>query len=146
MPQRFTLAEAESLIPLLERLLGEAVTMKAEYEEAEQILQSLSARVAMMGGTRVNRNQAIDARGRREVAGARLRRAMEQIRETGCLVKDLDIGLVDFPALRRGVEVCLCWKLGERSIGHWHGMDEGFRGRKPIGRDFRGPRRGAPEQ
>jgi hypothetical protein len=146
MPQHFTLAEAESLIPLLERLLGEAVTMKAEYEEAEGILQTLNARVAMMGGTMVNRNRAIDARGRREVAGARLRRAMEQIQETGCQVKDLDIGLVDFPAMRRGVEVCLCWKLGEKSIGHWHGMDEGFRGRKPIGRDFRGSRRAAPEQ
>jgi hypothetical protein len=146
MPQRFTLAEAESLIPLLERLLGEAVTMKAEYEEAEGVIQSLSARVAMMGGTRVNRNRAIDARGRREVAAARLRRALEQIQETGCLVKDLDIGLVDFPAVRRGVEVCLCWKLGEKSIGHWHGADEGFRERKPIGRDFRDPLRGGPER
>jgi hypothetical protein len=146
MPQRFTLAEARSLIPLLERLLGEAVTMKAEYDQAEGIIQALNARVAMMGGTMVNRDQAIDARGRREVAAARLRRAMEQVRETGCVVKDLDIGLVDFPALRRGVEVCLCWKLGERSIEYWHGVDEGFRGRKPIGRDFRDPHRGNPEQ
>ena len=87
--------------------------MKAEYDQAEGIIQSLNARVAMMGGTMVNRDQAIDARGRREVAAARLRRAMEQVRETGCVVKDLDIGLVDFPAMRRGVEVCLCWKLGE---------------------------------
>jgi hypothetical protein len=146
MPQRFTLAEARSLIPLLERLLGEAVTMKAEYDQAEGIIQALNARVAMMGGTMVNRDQAIDARGRREVAAARLRRAMEQVRETGCVVKDVDIGLVDFPALRRGVEVCLCWKLGESSIGYWHGVDEGFRGRKPIGRDFGGPHRGNPEQ
>jgi hypothetical protein len=146
MPQRFTLAEAQSLIPLLERLLGEAVTMKAEYDAAEGIIQALNARVTMMGGSMVNRNQAIDARGRREVAAARLRRAMEQVQETGCVVKDLDIGLVDFPAMRRGVEVCLCWKLGEASIEYWHGADEGFGGRKPIGRDFRDPRRGNPEQ
>jgi|SRR5271157_3250411 len=146
MPQRFTLAEAESLIPLLERLLGEALAMKTEYEEAEGILQSLNARVAMMGGVRMDRGQAIDARSRREVAAARLRHALEQVQETGCVVKDLDIGLVDFPAMRRGVEVCLCWKMGERSIGYWHGVDEGFRGRKPIGRDFRGPRRPSPEQ
>jgi hypothetical protein len=146
MPQRFTLAEAESLIPLLERLLGEALSMKTEYEEADGIIQSLGERVTLMGGVAVNRSQAIDARARREVAAVRLRRANEQVQETGCLVKDLDIGLVDFPAMRRGVEVCLCWKLGETSIGYWHGADEGFRGRKPIGRDFRGPRRGGPEQ
>ena len=146
MAQRFTLAEAQSLIPLLERLLGEAVTMKTEYDEADGILQSLGERVAMMGGVMVNRRRAIDARGRREVAAARLRRAMEQVQETGCVVKDLDIGLVDFPAMRRGVEVCLCWKLGETAIGYWHGVDEGFRGRKPIGRDFREPHRGIPEQ
>ncbi len=145
MPQRFTLAEAENLIPLLERLLGEALAMKAEYEEAEGAIQSMGERVAMMGGTMVNRRGAIDARARREVAAQRLRGAIEQIQETGCVVKDLDIGLVDFPAVRRGEEVYLCWKLGETSIGYWHGTDEGFRGRKPIGRDFRGPRPG-PEQ
>jgi len=145
MPQRFTLAEAESMIPLLERLLGEAVTMKAEYEEAEGAIQTMGERVAMMGGTMVNRHQAIDARARREVAAQRLRGAIEQIQGTGCVVKDLDIGLVDFPAMRRGEEVYLCWKLGETSIGYWHGTDEGFGGRKPIGRDFRGPSP-SPEQ
>jgi hypothetical protein len=51
-------------------------------------------------------------------------------------VKDLDIGLVDFPTVFRGVEVCLCWKLGEPRIGYWHGAEEGFRGRKPIDQDF----------
>jgi len=143
MPQRFTLAEAQSLVPLLERLLGEAVTMKAEFEQADGILESIQERVAMMGGVRVDRVRAIDARGRREVAAARLRRALEQVAETGCQVKDLDIGLVDFPAMRHGVEVCLCWKLGEPAVAFWHGVDEGVRGRKPIGRDFRGPVRGA---
>jgi len=145
MPQHFTLAQAESLIPLLERLLGEAVSMKAEFEEAGGILESIQERVAMMGGMMVNRDQAIDARGRREVAAVRMRRALEQVVETGCQVKDLDMGLVDFPAMRHGVEVCLCWKLGERAIGYWHGVDEGFAGRKPIGRDFRERRRGAGE-
>jgi hypothetical protein len=146
MPQLFTLAEAENLIPLLERLLGEALAMKTEYEEADGAIQSTSERVAMMGGTMVNRHQAMDARARREVAAVRLRRAVEQVQETGCQVKDLDIGLVDFPAMRHGEEVYLCWKVGETSIEYWHGVDEGFGGRKPIGRDFRDPRRGGPEQ
>jgi hypothetical protein len=136
MSQRFTLAEAESLIPLLDRLLREAVCMKAEYEEAQQILQTLNQRVTMMGGMTVNRNQAVEARGRREVATARLRHALELVQGTGCQVKDLDIGLVDFPTMYRGVEVYLCWKLGEPAIDFWHGVEEGFRGRKPIDQDF----------
>jgi hypothetical protein len=146
MSQRFTLAEAERLIPLLERLLREAVTMKAEYDGAGEILQALNQRVAMMGGMTVNRNHAVEARGRREVAGTRLRRALEQVQETGGLVKDLDTGLVDFPTMYRGVEVCLCWKLGEPAIEYWHGADEGFRGRKPIDQDFRDQHRGDPAQ
>jgi len=60
-----------------------------------------------------------------------------QLQDLGCLVKDLDTGLVDFPALFRGQEVYLCWKLGEPSIEFWHGVDEGFRGRKAIDSDFR---------
>ena len=52
------------------------------------------------------------------------------------MVKDLDVGLIDFPTLYRGEEVYLCWKLGETGIQYWHGIDEGFRGRKKIDRDF----------
>ncbi len=51
-------------------------------------------------------------------------------------MKDLDIGLVDFPTLFQGEEVYLCWKLGEAGIRFWHGIDEGFRGRKPIDAEF----------
>ncbi|HUA62481.1 MAG TPA: DUF2203 domain-containing protein [Verrucomicrobiae bacterium] len=146
MSQRFTLAEAESLIPLLDRLLREAATMKAEYDEAEKILQDLKERVVLMGGVTINRNQALDARGRREVSGARLKHLLEQVQNTGCLVKDLGVGLVDFPTLYRGQEVYMCWKLGEAAIESWHGVDEGFRGRKPIDQDFRDHHRGDPEQ
>jgi len=66
-----------------------------------------------------------------------LRNAIESVQELGCVVKDLDIGLIDFPTLFRGEEVYLCWKLGEPVIAFWHGVDEGFRGRKAIDRDFR---------
>jgi hypothetical protein len=65
-----------------------------------------------------------------------LRDRIEAVLETGCLVKDLDIGLVDFPTLFRGEEVYLCWKLGENAIAFWHSEDEGFQGRKPIDQDF----------
>jgi hypothetical protein len=56
--------------------------------------------------------------------------------DMGVLVKDLDIGLIDFLTRYHGREVCLCWKLGEDRIAFWHGMEEGFRGRKAIDQEF----------
>ena len=64
---------------------------------------------------------------------------MEQIEESGCVVKDLDIGLIDFPAMLGEQQVFLCWKLGEPRIEYWHGVHEGFAGRKPIDDEFGPP-------
>ena len=68
-----------------------------------------------------------------------LRAAVEKIQATGCVVKDLDIGLLDFPALINNEEVYLCWRLGEERIRFWHRQDEGFAGRKPIEPGDTGP-------
>jgi hypothetical protein len=136
MSKRFTLAEAQSLIPEVGRLLRDAVAAKAEYQEAERAMRQFAERVMMMGGVIVDRDRALEARSRRDQAATLLRGVIEQVQETGCLLKDLDIGLVDFPTLFRGVEVYLCWKLGEPAIGYWHGVEEGFRGRKAIDQDF----------
>jgi hypothetical protein len=136
MAKRFTLVEAQSLIPEVDRLLRQALDAKAEYQDAEQVIRAFSEHVMMMGGVMVDRNRAFEARARREDAAGRLRERVEAVLETGCLVKDLDIGLVDFPTSFRGEEVYLCWKLGESAIGFWHGVDEGFRGRKAIDQDF----------
>jgi hypothetical protein len=54
------------------------------------------------------------------------------IHGAGAVVKDPDTGLIDFPALRQGEEVCLCWRVGEDAIEYWHGLEEGFAGRKPL--------------
>ena len=67
----------------------------------------------------------------------KLQDAMAEIEQLGALVKDLDIGLLDFMARYEGRDVCLCWKLGEDAIRYWHGAEEGFRGRKEIDDDFR---------
>jgi hypothetical protein len=142
MPRRFTLAEAQSLIPSVDRLLREAVSMKPEYQEAESAIQSMARRISVMGGMAVNREQAIDARNRRDAVAAKLRGLIEQVQEFGCVVKDLDTGLIDFPTLFRGEEVYLCWRLGEPAIEFWHGVDEGFRGRKAIDQDFLDHHRG----
>jgi hypothetical protein len=136
MPRRFTHAEAQRLLPEVGRLLREALDAKTEYQEAEQAIRDLSERVMLMGGIIVDRERSLNARARRDAAAAMLKGAVEAVQETGCLVKDLDIGLVDFPTLFNGVEVYLCWRLGEPGIEFWHGVEEGFKGRKQIDQDF----------
>src|SRR5262245_21148128 len=144
MSKRFSLSEAESLIPQVEPLLREGMAMKAEFQAAEQALQSIKERIILTGGIRIGRPTAIEARSRREVSAARLKSIVQQVQDFGCVIKDLDIGLIDFPTEFAGTEVYLCWKLGEDGIGFWHGVDEGFRGRKAIDDDFRRRHRGDP--
>ena len=96
----------------------------------------------MMGGARINREEVIDLRGRYEALASLLREGIEKIQSFGCQVKDLDIGLIDFPTMYKGEEVLLCWKLGERGITWWHGLEEGFGGRKPIDGEFIAGHRG----
>jgi hypothetical protein len=57
---------------------------------------------------------------------------VERLEEIGVVVKDLDVGLLDFPATREGAEVLLCWRVGEAAVEYWHGLDEGYAGRKPV--------------
>ena len=71
-------------------------------------------------------NAAVDAERRA------LERCVQEIHELGLQVKDLEVGLVDFPALRGSEEVLLCWRLGEDAVLFWHGLEEGFAGRKPL--------------
>lgn len=146
MAKRFTLAEAQGLIPEVDKLLRKAVASKAEYDAAEHAIEQFSQHIMLMGGVSVDRQHAQDDRNRREKAAETLRSAIESVQEFGCLVKDLDMGLIDFPTLFRGVEVYLCWKLGEPGIEYWHGVEEGFRGRKAIDDDFRAHHRGDSSQ
>jgi hypothetical protein len=136
MQKRFTLTEAESLIPRVERLLRDAIALKSEYQETERGFQAFNERVMLMGGMIVDREEYLAAKQRREGVAERLRAAIDEVQEVGCFLKDLDIGLIDFPTVFRGVEVYLCWKLGEEGIRFWHGVEEGFRGRKAIDQDF----------
>ncbi|HTS25033.1 MAG TPA: DUF2203 domain-containing protein [Bryobacteraceae bacterium] len=146
MSKRFTLAEAQRLIPEVDRLLREAVSIKSDYDKAEGVIQAFTERVMMMGGMSVDRSTVLEARTRRDGAAGRLRAAIQQVQGIGCIVKDLDIGLIDFPTTFRGVEVYMCWKLGETAIGFWHGVNEGFRGRKAIDQDFRDHHQGDRSQ
>ena len=141
MSRHFTLEEAESLLPEVNRLVSEAVAAKIEYQEAVLVLRALAERVTLMGGINMDREGARANKDRRDEATQRLRDVVERINEIGCAVKDLDAGLVDFPTLLGEREVYLCWKRGERSIGFWHG-EEGFSGRKPVDDEFLRQHRG----
>jgi len=62
-----------------------------------------------------------------------IHRLIHRIESLGCVVKDIDLGLIDFPSSRDGEPIYLCWKAGESTVAHWHGPDEGFRSRKMLG-------------
>jgi hypothetical protein len=136
MSKRFTLWEAERMLPQVRDWMREGVAMKSQFDEAEQAMQSLASRITLMGGIVVNRERAAEDKARRDVAGQRLRTILENFEQGGVLVKDLEKGLADFPTLFRGEEVYLCWMLDEASIQFWHGTHEGFAGRKAIDQDF----------
>jgi hypothetical protein len=141
MAKRFTLPEAQRLIPLVDRLLQEAIRLKPDFDKAGAELAKMKERIHMMGGTVVDRPPFVEVKERRDRASQGLRKAIQELIDLGVELKDLDSGLVDFPTLFRGREVYLCWKLGETSIEFWHG-EEGFRGRKPIDQDFLDNHRG----
>jgi hypothetical protein len=136
MPRFFTLQQAEEVLPEVAASIREAVALKDRYQAMDAEWQSFSARLATTGGMQVDRAQVVEQKNRREEAAVALKKAIEKVHEFGCVVKDLDLGLVDFPTLFQGEEVYLCWKLGEPGIQFWHGVDEGFRGRKPIDAGF----------
>jgi len=128
----FTLEEAQSLLPVLESLLRAALDGKKLIEAVDTELQELAHRVFLRGGILVNIVQMARRKAEREKSIQRVKDALAEIDATGVQVKDLDIGLLDFPCEVDGRTVLLCWKLGEKSITHWHGVSEGFAGRKPI--------------
>jgi hypothetical protein len=130
-PRHFTLEEAtealEAVLPLAEQM----VDHRREVTVLLSRRAGLTSTIAGNGGdldpgelARVESEIAEHAKG--------VARCVNEIHGLGAEVKDADEGLVDFPALREGEEVLLCWKLGEERIEFWHGVEEGFAGRKPI--------------
>jgi len=138
----FRLAEAERLLPQVEQYLRDALFHRAEYERVHGQIEAILSHVRMSGGARVNFSQQTELRTQRDGSMRGLQEAMTQIEQIGVLVKDLDIGLLDFMARYQDRDVCLCWKLGESEIRFWHGADEGFRARKEIDDNFRANHRG----
>ncbi|MBL0350499.1 MAG: DUF2203 domain-containing protein [Elusimicrobia bacterium] len=125
MHQRyFTLDEAQELLPQIRPLL----------EEVKELKRRVDARISTW---RHNPSFSIAdealARGQVEFLMGEINARLESVCQHGCLPKDLDMGLVDFPSRRPdGTEIYLCWRLGEADISHWHRVTEGFSARRPI--------------
>jgi len=128
----FTLEEAQDLLPVLESLLRSSIDGKKLIEAVDAETQELAQKIFMNGGMSLNVVALAGRKAQREKAIQRVKDAMAEIDAMGVQVKDLDIGLLDFPCEVDGQLVLLCWKLGEKAITHWHGVSEGFAGRKPV--------------
>ncbi len=128
----FTWEEAQTLLPVLESLLRTCMEGKKLIEEVQAELQDVNKRIFASGGLLVNLGQLALRKGQHDKAVLRVKDAMAEIDSIGVQVKDLDIGLLDFPAVYEDQVILLCWKMGESSIAHWHDTQEGFAGRKPL--------------
>lgn len=128
----FTVEEAEALIPELTRILSTVMAARREAAERQALLDEARQQVAVMGGMRVDVQALGERRATVDRLLARVNEGVQQIVNLGGEPKDLEMGLVDFPFLLKGRVVYLCWKYGEDRIGFWHGLEEGFRGRKPL--------------
>jgi hypothetical protein len=134
----FTLREAQSMLPILESLLRRSIEAKELIEEVDQEFSALGERIFVNGGTMVDIQKAASRKAQREKAVQSAKDTLSEINAIGVQVKDLDIGLLDFPCKREGEIVLLCWRMGEPTITHWHGTEEGYAGRRPIDELLRG--------
>ena len=131
-PRLFTLTEAERTRRELEPVLIEAMDCRRKLSGLDTELAAVAARIMMMGGVVVPYESLAKLRREHTRLAESLKSSLDRILETGCLIKDLDVGLLDFPSIIDNEEVYLCWKLGEDRIRYYHRQNEGFSGRKPI--------------
>jgi hypothetical protein len=127
----FTLEEANAALVELRPVVERMVEHRKNLTAAQVRQAELVARVASNGGDMVPSDLQELAETIQSEADA-ITDCAEQINAAGAQVKSLEKGLLDFPAKRGEEDVLLCWKLGEDEIGYWHGIDEGFSGRKPL--------------
>ena len=128
----FTLREAQSMLPVLESLLRKSIESKALIEEIDEEFTALGERIFLNGGTLVDVRACARRKAEREKAIQVAKDTLSEINAIGVQVKDLDIGLLVFPCRVDGEIVLLCWRMGEPTISHWHGTEEGYAGRRPI--------------
>jgi len=125
--KHYTLCEARDLLPMVKVWLDRLFEIQLQLVETEPKLEELLKQGRDIGGSEVN----LCVRLRLEFTDI-----LEEFQEADVQIKDLEKGLIDFPAWMEGREVFLCWHKGEEDIGFWHEIDEGFEGRQKISPDF----------
>ncbi len=120
----FTVEEANALLPKLRELLKDVASHRARMRQRAPYLKPILEASTSNGGGKVGSEYGVEA--------YNLYLAIERIRELGVLLKDPDIGLLDFPHEREGRVVFLCWHPPEEQIGYWHEIQDGYRGRQPL--------------
>jgi hypothetical protein len=124
-PQRyFTLEQARATLEIIRPLVAEIMAIRQSILDQEPEVWPVVAKAAGNGGSKVASQLAQEF--------GRLDQAIREILATGALLKDINLGLVDFPAMQDGREIYLCWKHGEETIAFWHEIDAGFSGRQPL--------------
>jgi hypothetical protein len=129
--RHFTPEEANAALPEIRPLVEEMVARRAAHLDALGRQEELEGHIRGNGGG-IPPATLAEAADEVEQEARALAKAVDEIAAHGVEVKDVDEGLVDFPALRRGETVLLCWRLGEDEIGYWHTIDDGFDGRRPL--------------
>jgi hypothetical protein len=127
----FTPDEANVLLDELRPRVELLVEHKRRLDEAEEARRDLQERIGSNGGD-ITRSDIVEITERVEREATAIGDIVEEIQGHGVQIKDLEVGLLDFPWQRGSEVVLLCWRLGEDEIGYWHGMDEGYAGRKPL--------------
>jgi hypothetical protein len=132
VPDRsFTPTEANSALvevrPVAERLVAVRVRMRELERSQGKLVTAIGGNGGGYAASDLNAAQS-ELAGLAEAAAA----CVDRLGELGATIKDLDLGLLDFPSQRDGEEVLLCWHVGEETVSTWHGLDEGYAGRKPI--------------
>ena len=119
--RRFTLAQANSALPLVRRIVGDIVKthglvlrLQADIEKANNARDQAATQTKL------------------DESVTRLEDYIEELSEVGCELKDYQVGLIDFVGRHQTRDVYLCWKLGEEKIGYWHEMNAGYAGRQPV--------------
>ena len=130
--RHFTPAEVEALIPRLTELVDRLRAAHAEVEEIGRRLQAEQRRLTLVGGGLPDQERWRADHARLEAMTKEARAVVDELHGLGGEPKDVGLGLVDFPHLRDGRLVNLCWKYGETRVGWWHGFDEGYTARKPL--------------
>jgi hypothetical protein len=128
----FTVGEAQTLLPVLEALIRRAQGAARRAGELDEEMQSLSRRIFLAGGMRVDVSAEARRRAERDKSAQEVKSAVEEIGEIGVRVQDLDAGVLDFPCMVNGETVLLCWRVGEPAILHWHGESDGYDKRRSL--------------